>query len=143
VKLPDVNLLLYAYDSGSPKHGSAKAWLEQTLSGSETVGLAWAVLVSFIRLSTRRVTTTEPFDVEQAVGFVEEWLAQPCATVVAPTRRHPAILRDLLAPLGTAGNLTSDAHLAALAIEHGATLYSSDNDFSRFAGLHWVDPLRA
>lgn len=143
MKLPDVNLFLYAYDAGSPKHGSAKTWLQETLSGSETVGLAWAVLVSFIRLSTRRVTTTQPFDVDEAIGFVEEWLAQPCATVVAPTHRHPAILRDLLGPLGTGGNLTSDAHLAALAIEHGATLCSSDNDFSRFAGLRWVDPLRS
>ncbi|HTA12602.1 MAG TPA: type II toxin-antitoxin system VapC family toxin [Solirubrobacteraceae bacterium] len=143
MKLPDINLFLYAYDSGSRKHAGAKAWLEQTLSGSETVGLAWAVLVSFVRLSTRRVATTEPFEVEQAIGFVEEWLAQPCATVVAPTHRHPAILRDLLGPLGTAGNLTSDAHLAALAIEHGATLCSCDNDFSRFPGLRWEDPLRA
>jgi uncharacterized protein len=142
VKLPDVNLLLYAYDSGSPRHEVAKAWLEEVLSGSQTVGLPWAVLLSFVRLSTRRVTMTEPFGVETAIGFVEEWLAQPCATVVAPTHRHAAILRDLLAALGTGGNLTSDAHLAALAIEHGATLYSSDNDFSRFAGLHWVDPLR-
>ena len=143
MKLPDVNLFIYAYDEGSPKHAIAKTWLEKTLAGSETVGLAWAVLVAFIRLSTRPAITTEPFGVDEAVGFVEEWLAQPCATVVTPTHRHPAILRDLLGPLGTGGNLTNDAHLAALAIEHGAAVCSSDSDFSRFPGLRWEDPLRA
>ena len=101
------------------------------------------MLLSFVRLSTRRVPMAEPLDVEHATGFVEEWLAQPCTTVVAPTHRHTAVLRDLLAPLGSGGNLVSDAHLAALAIEHGATVCSSDNDFSRFAGLRWLDPLRA
>lgn len=144
MKLPDVNLFIYAYDTGSPRHGRARKWVEQTLSGSETVALPWAVLMSFIRLSTQRVTTTQPFDIDTAVMLVEEWLAQPCTTIVAPTNRHPALLRDLLEPIGTTGgNLTSDAHLAVLAIEHGATLYSCDNDFSRFAGLHWVDPLHA
>lgn len=142
MKLPDVNLLVYAYDESSPRYASAKAWLEKTLSGSETVGLAWTVLLAFLRLSTRRATMSQPFGIREAVGFVEEWLAQPCATVVAPTHRHAAVLRDLLVPIGVGGNLVNDAHLAALAIEHGATLYSSDNDFSRFAGLRWVDPLR-
>jgi uncharacterized protein len=144
VKLPDVNLFIYAYDAGSPHHGAAKTWIERVLSGSETIGLPWAVLLSFIRLSTQRATMTQPFDADTAVGLVEEWLEQPCTTIIAPTGRHPAILRDLLGPIGaTGGNLTSDAHLAALAIEHGATLCSCDNDFSRFAGLRWVDPLRA
>lgn len=142
MKLPDVNLFVYAYDAGSPRHEQAKSWVEQALSGSETVGLPWAVLLSFIRVSTRQVTMTQPFDIDTAVAIVEEWLAQPCATIIAPTNRHPAILRDLLGPIGTGGNLTSDAHLAALAIEHGAMLCSCDNDFSRFAGLRWVDPLR-
>jgi uncharacterized protein len=142
VKLPDVNLLLYAYDSSAPHHVPARAWLEETLSGTETVGLSWAVMLSFVRLSTRPVVLESPFPVDTAIGLVQSWIAQPCATVIAPTARHSAILRDLLVPLGTAGNLTNDAHLAALAIEHGATLYSADNDFSRFAGLRWVDPLR-
>jgi uncharacterized protein len=141
VKLPDVNLLIYAYDAGSPRHGKAKAWLEETLSGSETVGLAWAALVSFVRLSTQRITMRQPLDIDTAIGFVEEWLAQPCTTIVGPTNRHLRVMRELLSPLGTGGNLVGDAHLAALAIEHGATLCSSDNDFSRFPGLNWVDPL--
>jgi toxin-antitoxin system PIN domain toxin len=143
VKLPDVNLLLYAYDSRSPRHSPARHWLERALSGAETVGLAWNVLLAFIRLSTRPAVVENPYSVEEAIGLVESWLAQPCTTMVHPTERHAVLLRELLAPLGTAGNLTSDAHLAALAIEHGATLCSSDVDFSRFAGLRWVDPLDA
>jgi toxin-antitoxin system PIN domain toxin len=143
VKLPDVNLFLYAYDSRSPRHAAASDWLEQTLSGTETLGLAWAVMLAFIRLSTRQVVVEEPFEVAAAIELVESWLEQPCVTVINPTERHAAVLRELLVPFGTAGNLTSDAHLAALAIEHGATLCSCDNDFARFSGLRWTDPLRA
>jgi toxin-antitoxin system PIN domain toxin len=142
VKLPDVNLLLYAYDSRSARHAPARDWLQQTLSGAETVGMAWIVLLAFIRLITRAAVVEHPLDANTAVGLVESWLAQPCVTVVHPTERHAAVLRELLHALGTAGNLTSDAHLAALAIEHGAELCSCDSDFSRFSGLRWVDPLR-
>jgi len=142
VKLPDVNLLLYAYDSESPRQGAAREWLEETLSGTETVAFPWAVTIGFIRISTNPAIFTRPWDASDALDVVDAWLAQPIVTVVHPTDRHAAVLRDLLTPLGAAGNLTSDAHLAALAIEHGATLYSSDNDFSRFAGLRWIDPLR-
>jgi toxin-antitoxin system PIN domain toxin len=142
VKLLDVNLLLYAYDSSSARHTSARDWLEQTLSGTETVGMPWIVLLAFIRLSTRSVVVGHALDVDTAVGYVERWLEQPCVTIVHPTRRHATILRELLTPLGTAGNLTTDAHLAALAIEHGAELCSCDGDFARFTGLCWVDPLR-
>ncbi len=142
MKLPDVNLLLYAYDSRSARHGPAREWLQQTLSGAETVAMTWIVLLAFVRLSTRAAVVERPLDVDAAIGLVESWLAQPCVTVVNPTERHAALLRQLLLPLGAAGNLTSDAHLAALAIEHGALLCSCDSDFSRFAGLRWVDPLR-
>lgn len=141
MKIPDVNLLLYAYDSQSARHAPARDWLEQTLSGTETVGMAWVVLLAFIRLGTRAVVVESPLDVGAAIELVESWLDQPCVTIVNPTARHASVLRDLLIPLGTAGNLTTDAHLAALAIEHGATLCSSDTDFGRFAGLHWQDPL--
>jgi hypothetical protein len=106
------------------------------------VGFAWVVLLGFVRLSTTPRTNGSPWDVREALDAVDSWLAQPVATVVHPTPRHGSVLRDLLVPLGAGGNLTSDAHLAALAIEHGATLCSHDNDFSRFAGLNWVDPLR-
>ncbi|MHB8241189.1 MAG: TA system VapC family ribonuclease toxin [Solirubrobacteraceae bacterium] len=142
MKLPDVNLFVYAADETSAHHGPAREWVEKTMSGTETVALAWLTLIGFVRLTTNPRSLTRPWGVSEALDVVDGWLAQPAVTVVHPTDRHAAVLRDLLAPLGTAGNLTSDAHLAALAIEHGATLCSSDNDFSRFAGLRWVDPLR-
>jgi hypothetical protein len=143
VKLPDVNLFLYAYDSRSPRHDAAREWIEQTFSGAETVGLSWIVLLAFIRLSTRPAIVEQPLSANDAIALVQSWLDQPCATVINPTERHATVLRELLLPLGTAGNLTTDAHLAALAIEHGAQLCSSDTDFARFAGLRWSDPLHA
>lgn len=143
MKLPDVNLLLYAADETSVRHMPARAWVEATLSGAETVALAWIVLLAFVRLSTHPAVLEQPWEAEKALDTVEGWLDQPCVTVVNPTDRHTAVLRELLAPLGTAGNLTTDAHLAALAIEHGALLCSCDADFSRFPGLRWIDPLRA
>ena len=100
----------------------------------------WAVLLAFLRLSTQARIFEAPLALEQALGLVDGWLEQPCAVVVHPTDRHSALLRELLAPLGSAGNLTMD-HLAALAIEHGAELCSADADFSRFPGLRWVNPI--
>ncbi len=141
MKLPDVNLLLYAIDEGSPRHEGARKWLEDTLSGTETVAFAWAVLVGFLRISTNPAVLQGPLSAEEALDYVEGWLAQPCVTTVAPGNRHAAVLRELLEPLGAAGNLVSDAHLAALAIEHGAELCSCDTDFSRFGGLRWTNPL--
>ena len=141
MKLTDVNVLLYAVDAGAPRHLPAKSWLETQLSGTETFAFAWVVLLAFLRLSTNPRIFQEPLEVAEALDIVDGWLAQPCAALVPPTDRHPAALRDLLAPLGTAGNLTTDAHLAALAIEHGAELCSCDADFSRFPGLRWSNPL--
>ena len=143
MKLPDVNLLVYAADETAARHERALEWVQTTLSGTETVGFAWLVLIGFVRITTSPKIVAAPWSAAQAVDVVDRWLAQPAATIVHPTDRHAAVLRDLLAPLGTGGNVTSDAHLAALAIEHGATLCSHDNDFSRFAGLSWLDPLRA
>lgn len=141
MRIPDANVLLYAVDATSPRHRPARRWLEEQLSGTETVGFAWVVLLAFLRLSTSPRIFRDPLGPEEALDLIDEWLAQPCATVVHPGARHAAILRELLRPLGTAGNLTTDAHLAALAIEHGAELCSSDADFSRFPGLRWSDPL--
>lgn len=142
MKLPDANVLLYAIDERSPRHGPARAWLEEVLSGTETIAFAWSVMLAVVRLSTRPVVFEQPLAAGEALDIVDGWLARPNASVVHPTTRHPAVLRELLAPLGTAGNLVVDAHLAALAIEHGAELCSSDADFSRFSGLRWRDPLR-
>jgi toxin-antitoxin system PIN domain toxin len=143
VKLPDSNLLIYAYNSHAPRHDRARRWLEEELSGTETVGFAWVTLLAFIRITTREGVVERPFSPAEAIGRVREWLVRPVATVIHPTQRHAALLLDLLVGTGAGGNLVTDAHLAALAIEHGATLCSSDNDFSRFPGLHWVDPLRS
>lgn len=117
--------------------------VEEVLSGTETVAFAWFALLGFLRITTRSQGARDPWPIESALDEIQRWLAQPIATVIHPTDRHAAVLRDLLAPLGAGGNLTSDAHLAALAIEHGATLCSHDNDFSRFPGLRWEDPLAA
>ncbi|MEO8540385.1 MAG: type II toxin-antitoxin system VapC family toxin [bacterium] len=141
MKLPDVNVLLYALDETSPHHGPAKEWLEAALSGSEPVGFTWSVLLAVLRLATRKEIFSNPFGPAEAFDILEEWLSQPPALVLSPTERHLAILRGLLEPLGTAGNLTSDAHLAALAIEHGGEVCSADTDFARFRGLQWTNPL--
>jgi toxin-antitoxin system PIN domain toxin len=137
----DVNLLIYAVNQDAPLHKKAKSWLEAAMSGTETVGMSWAVLLAFLRLTTRAGLFERRLDVDAAFQVVDVWLQQPVVTVVEPTVRHLSILRDLVLPLGTAGNLTSDAHLAALAIEYGARLCSTDNDFSRFRGLRWYNPL--
>ncbi len=141
MKLVDANLLLYAVDQSSPHHRIAKPWLEDQLSGPATLAFAWAVLLAFVRLATNPRIFEAPLSLGEALDLVDRWLAQPPSTVVAPTDRHARILRELLEPFGTAGNLTSDAHLAALSIEHGAELCSADNDFARFARVRWTNPL--
>lgn len=143
MRLLDLNILIYAMDESSPRHESARGWLDETLSGSRTVAFAWHVLIGFVRLSTRAAVFERALTVNDAFDVVDGWLAQPCVTVVHPTDRHAQILRGLLIPVGAAGNLTSDAHLAALAVEHGAELCSTDADFGRFSGVRWIDPLRA
>jgi toxin-antitoxin system PIN domain toxin len=143
VKVVDANLLVYAIDERSPHHPRAKAWLEDVLAGSETVGLAWFVLLAVIRLTTNARVFETPLAVDEAIDIVGSWLEQPPVTVVHPTDRHTALLRELLAPLGAAGNLVNDGHLAALSIEHGAELCSADADFGRFPRVRWVNPLAA
>lgn len=143
MKLPDINLLVYAADDSSRHYARARPWLEQTLSGTEEVGFAWMVLLGFLRISTNPAAFGNALSPERAFEYINSWLDSPVATVIHPSERHADHMRDLLMPLGTAGNLTNDAHLAALAIEHGAELCSSDNDFSRFEGVRWVNPLLA
>lgn len=141
MKLIDANLLLYAVNTDAPLHQQAKSWLESALSGNETIAFSWAVLLAFIRLTTRPGLLRHTLSAESALDLVAAWLHQPTATVIHPGPRHVPILRDLFSALGTAGNLAMDAHLAALAIEHGAELCSCDADFARFPGLHWRNPL--
>ena len=141
--LVDANLLIYAVDTDAPQHTRAKRWLEEALSGTTRVGLPWVVLLAFIRITTRDGILVRPLSPRAALDYVDAWLAQPNAEPVAPGPTHWLRLRNLLESAGTAGNLTSDAHLAALAIDHGATLYSADNDFKRFPGVDHVNPLAA
>ena len=141
MKVPDVNVLLYGLDESSPHYARVAPWLEGLFSGSEAVGLAWSVLIAVLRVSTKPVVFGSPFTVDGALEVIEGWLALPSTIVLHPTERHAAILRGLLEPVGTAGNLTSDAHLAALAIEHGGEVCSADTDFARFKGLRWTNPL--
>ena len=141
MKLVDLNVLLYAVNRDSAHHEVIRRWWEDALSGDVPVGLAWVVLLGFLRLTTNPRILPRPLDVEDAVSVVGEWLAQPPVRPLVPTDRHWPILQDLLRASGAAGNLTTDAHLAALAIEHGATLLSTDTDFARFANLRWLDPL--
>ena len=105
------------------------------------MAFSWTVLLAFLRLSTSPRVFPNPMGIQESLDVVESWLEQPCVTVVHPTRRHLFVLGDLLGPLGTGGNLTPDAHLAVLAIEHGAESYSADWDFARFPGLRWVNPI--
>lgn len=133
--LVDANVLIYAVNSSAPLHRKAKSWLEATLSGTETVGLSWTVVLAFLRLTTRPGIFSKPLSLESALDVIDGWLTHPSVVTLEATSQHLRVLRDLLLPLGAAGNLASDAHLAALAIEHGAELCSADGDFARFSRL--------
>jgi uncharacterized protein len=137
----DVNILIYAVNQDAPLHSRAKSWLEATISGKETIGISWTVLLAFLRLTTRPGLFSNPISVDAAFDVLDSWLEQPSVTLLDPGPRHRIILREILAPMGSGGNLTSDAHLAALALEHRAELCSSDHDFLRFPGLKWRNPL--
>lgn len=139
--LVDANLLIYAVNSDSDHHEPARAWLQEILSGTTRVGLPWSVLLAFVRITTRTGIFERPLSVERALAYVDSWLDQPLVRPVAPGPGHWAILRGLLRQSGTAGNLTSDAHLAALALEHRCPLYSTDTDYRRFPGLEHCNPL--
>ncbi|MDA2939115.1 type II toxin-antitoxin system VapC family toxin [Acidobacteria bacterium AH-259-A15] len=139
--LVDANLLIYAIDSDAPDHKIARRWLEKTLSSAARVGLPWIVLLAFIRITTRQEIVRKPLSADDALSYVEEWLQQPYVSTVSPGPNHWPILRNLISRTGTAGNLTSDAHIAALAIEYGYTIYSADYDFNRFPGVSHLNPL--
>lgn len=134
MRLPDVNVLVYAHNTDAAEHDRARRWLEAALIGPEPIAFAWVALLGFIRISTR---LAQPMAPGEAFDIVDELTMRPNAEIVHPTRRHRTVLRSLLEPQGVAGNLTTDAHLATLAIEHGATLASFDADFHRWPELRF------
>jgi hypothetical protein len=140
VIIVDTNVLLYAVDDRQAQHDRSKRWMEQALNGRESIGFAWTVLLGFVRLSTQRGILSSPLDANSALDLVGAWLDARPAAIVQPTARHAAVLRGLLGTVGTAGNLVSDAHLAALCLEHGARMCSFDRDFLRFPDVDVIGP---
>lgn len=141
MKVVDLNLLLYGINRDSVHHGAARSWLEATFSSGEAVGLPWVVILGFLRIATNPRILPAPLDVREAIAVVDGWLALPHVVVPEEGREHWTLLRALLDEAGAAGNLTTDAHLAALTIGHGAELFTADADFGRFRGLRWRNPL--
>jgi toxin-antitoxin system PIN domain toxin len=141
--VPDVNLLVHAYNRDAPSHRAAKSWWEELMNGTRPVGLAWVVVLGFVRIATHRQILTHPLPVTVASDHARSWLAQPHVTILHPGNRHAELLFGYLEALGTAANLTTDAHLAALAVEYQAELHTTDADFARFPGLRWTNPLAA
>lgn len=139
--LIDANVLIYAYNAGASQHGPARRWLESAMAGREPIGLAWVVVLAFVRLSTSRHVSARPLSMDQATNIVDAWLEAPMVEIVSPTPRHWTVFREQLKAGQSRGGLTTDAHLAALAIEHGATVCSADRDFARFPELKFINPL--
>jgi len=139
--LVDANILLYAEDRLSSNHEAARNWWDAQLSGSSPVGLCWEVICAFVRIGTNPRVFENPLSLPQAVSRVRSWMEQPCVRIIKPTDRHWGVFCELLAGGQAVANLVMDAHLAALAMEHGWVLISTDRDFSRFPKLKWDNPL--
>jgi uncharacterized protein len=139
--LVDANILLYAEDSTSSRHFQARNWWDDQLSQSGPVCLCWTVLSAFIRIGTNPRVYEHPLSLEQALTRVQSWLEQPCTRVLRPTEHHWAVFQQMLKEGQAVANLVTDAHLAALAFEHGCQLASTDSDFARFPKLKWINPL--
>lgn len=139
--IPDLNLLIYAYDSKSNFHKLAKQWWETALSGSDQVALCWVVILGFIRITTNARVFKNPLSVEQSTSIVASWLECPNVTIINPSDQHFEILSEYLATLGVGANLVTDIHLATLAREFGGVLHSNDLEFGRFEKISWVNPI--
>jgi toxin-antitoxin system PIN domain toxin len=143
VKLLDANILLYGYDSGSAQHGICRPWLEAAFNSDEIVALPWQTLLAFVRIATNPRAVRRPLTGPEACGIVGSWLERPNVAVIAAGERFWEIFQSQVAEAQVSGPLVTDAALAALALEHGATLCSTDRDFRRFEGLKLLDPTQA
>ena len=139
--VPDINLLVYAYTSDALHHQKARSWWESCLSEGHMVGIPWVVVLGFVRVMTSRVVLTDPLDPAEALQHARSWLERPQARALVPGPRHLEILSEIMQTSEASGRLTTDAHLATLAIETQAELHSNDADFARFPGLRWRNPL--
>lgn len=140
--LVDANILLFAVDESSPFHSAAAGWLSRQLDGNRRVGFPWPVLGAFLRISTNPRAAEHPLSPEQAWSHVDDWLATEVAWIPLPTERHTDVFRSLVLTHQLRGNLIADAHLAALALEHGLAIASADSDFARFPEVRWENPLQ-
>lgn len=139
--LVDANLLIYAKGADFPQHRGAASWLESVLSADSRAGLPWASLLAFLRVSTNPRVLSRPLTMVQAWAQVDEWLRLPGVWIPQPTDQHPKVLGEVLSASNAAGNLVSDAHVAALALEHGLEVFTTDSDYARFPGVRWRNPL--
>lgn len=139
--LVDANLLIYAYNPAAEQHAAAKRWLETVMAGRTPVRLAWVTVLAFVRIMTHPQVFKRPFSMHEAVETVDAWLAQPSVALIGPSDDHWSVLRRMLLNGQASGSLSTDAHLAALAVEHGATLFTTDRDFARFPDLRFANPL--
>lgn len=137
----DANILLYAYDSSSSHHVKARAWVEQAFSDSAPVGLPWQTISAFLRIMTNLRLPGERFTLQEAVEIVDRWLEQPNVRLLAEGEDHWQLFRQLMVEGQASGALVSDAHLAALTLEYGGVLQTTDRDFARFPSLRWANPL--
>ena len=137
----DANILLYAYDSASPHHAKARSWIEPAFSGASPIGLPWQTVGAFLRIMTNPRLPGERFSLTEAVQIVERWLEQPNVRLLAPGDDHWALFRQMIVEGQAPGPLITDAQLAALTIEYGGVLHTTDRDFARFPGLRWKNPL--
>ena len=133
----DVNIPIHAINRESRYHEHVRAWWDEQLSGTRPVGLAWVVCFGFVRILTNPRIIAPPLHVGDAIDYVSSWMKQPCTRIVEPLEGHWDLAASLLRQAGTAANLTTDAHLAALAMQHGCELYTTDTDFARFPDLRW------
>lgn len=140
MNIVDLNILIYGVNRNAHHHQTAKAWLEEQLNGNELIGIPWLVILGFLRIMTNGKIFPAPLSEDEAVEVADSWLSHPLVRIPSPKPAHWKLVKELISESGTAGNLTSDIHIAALTILHGATLFTLDNDFGRFKGLRWKRP---